>query len=499
MTLNKLSNSSLCGLALRTVIYNALALTALFGLTACGGSNSSSSGSVGSTELALTLPFQNYTIDSDSVRIDTGSGIVHASIGPFGAHFDPLTGHLWGDAKGNFLGFMARSDAELTFFNDANGNGICEAGDVCGFDGGVNGVNIIAMQPTYVAPVDATVTWVSQDIPPGVDTIYLGAQPHWRVVLQLNSRYQLGIGHLGAISTELHDKILAATGIDTDTYTAGDGVNLVAGVSIPVSQGEALAHPQLVASEVAGHPGYYLGGGTSNHFPWAQMEFALIDNNENSNVCIYDLLSTTEQSDLTNAMIADMQSVTSPRYGGSEQSNIWKWGAEAVLCPVYAPGPDTDFSDIHTHLGGWVERANPGVVRDELFSIIKIQTGSAMYNASNYETGVTHLVSRQRLSLSPAFSWTMPDMSMPGDIFYPSGEVLEETANSLLIMWRDFSSIYLSPIYQRAAYQLDADGLKIKWGDFADSSIAAAQPVLGSDACNDTNVICYDHKQDLHI
>jgi hypothetical protein len=470
-------------------------------LSACGGGGSGSS-TTASTALTIGLPFKNYSIDGDSVAIDSGSGVVHASIGPFGAHFDPLTGHLWGDAKGNFLGYMARSDAELTVLSDTNSNGVCDPGEVCGFYGGVGGATIIAMQPTYVAPADATVSWVSQDIAPGVDAIYLNGQPHWRVVLQLNSRYQLVMGHLGAIATELHDKILAATGINTDTYTAGDGVNLVDGVTIPVSQGEPLAHPQLVASAVTGYLGYYTGGGTGAKYPWAQMEFFLIDNDVNSNVCIYDLLNTAEQTSLYNAMIADMQSPSSPRYGGSEQSNIWKWGAEAVLCPVYAPGPDTDFSDIHTHLGGWVERASTGLVRDELFSIIKIQTGSAMYSASNYDAaGVTHLVSRQKLSLAPAFNWTMPDAgsSTPGDIYYPAGEVLEETANSLLIKWRDFSSIYTSPIYQSVAFQLDANGLKVKWGDFAAVAASAVQPVLSGDVCNDTNVICYDHRQDLHL
>lgn len=483
----------------QSFFYKTLLLAISIGLTACGGGGSNDITPV-STDLTLTLPFKNYSIDADSVAIDSGSGIVHASIGPFGAHFGPLTGHLWGDAKGNFLGYMARSDAELTVLTDVNSNGICDPGDVCGFDGGVNGANIIAMQPTYVAPVDATVTWVSQDIAPGVDAIYLNGEPHWRVILQLNSRYQLVIGHLGAIATELHDKILAATGIDTNTYTAGDGVNLVDGVTISVSQGEALAHPQLVASEIVGHAGYYLGGGSSAKYPWAQMEFFLIDNNESSNVCIYDRLSTTEQTSLNNAMITDMQSPASPRYGGTEQSNIWKWGAEAVLCNAYSPGSDTDFSDIYTHLGGWVERASPGVTRDELFSIIKIQTGSAMYDAANYTyPEVAHLVSRSRLSLTPAFDWTMPDASTPTDIYYPTGEVLEETADSLLIKWRDFSSTYTAPIYQRVAFALDAEGLKVKWGNFGASSAAAIQPVLGSDACNDTDVICYDHKQDLHI
>jgi hypothetical protein len=458
-------------------------------LSACGDGGGSSA----STDLTIGLPFKNYSIDGDSIKLDSGSGIVHASIGPFGAHFDPLTGHLWGDAKGNLVGYMARTDAELTIFSDVNGNGVCDPSDVCGFDGGVGGATMLAMQPTYIAPADATVSWVSQDIAPGVDAIYLNSQPHWHVELQLNSRYMMTMGHLGSIAAPLHDKILAATGIDTDTYSAGDGVNLVNGVNISVLQGEALAHPQLVASELAGHPGFYAGGGTTAKYPWSQMEFMLIDHSVNTNACVYDLLSAAENTSLATAMIADMQSPSSARYGGTQQANIWKWGAEAVLCPVYSPGPSTDFSNIHTHLGGWVERATAGLVRDELFAIVEIQTGSAMYSASNYDSAaVTHLVSRQK----PTFAWTMPGSATPlTDVYYPVGEVLEETADTLLIKWRDFSASYPSPFYQRVAFQLDSNGLKVKWGDFAATAAATIQPVLSGDVCNDTNVICYDHDQ----
>lgn len=473
------------------------------GLSACGGggSGSSSGGGAPAADLTLTLPLKNYTIDSDSLKIDSASGIVHASIGPFGAHFSPLTGHTWGDAKGNIVGYFARTDAELTIFTDVNGDGVCgpfSSGDVCGLSGGTNGTDLLAAQPTYIAPVAGTVTWVSQDRPPGADLLYLNAQPHWNIQVQLSDRYTLSIGHIGSIATALHNKILSATGVDTDTYTAGDGVNLLNGVTIDVAQGEELAHPQLVAQELASHPRYFTGDG-NNHYPWSQIEYTLIDHTLNTNVCYYDLLSAAEKTSLTNAMIADMQSTTSPRYGGAQQLSIWKWGAEAVLCNAHSPGENGDFSNIHTHLGGWVERASPGVTRDELFSIIPIQTGSPLYNAANYQSGVTHLVARERIGVPDArFYWTMPDGSKPTDIFYPAGEVLEETANSLLIMWRDFSSTYTPPVFQRVAFQLDSDGLKVKWGDFADSKVAAMQPVLGSDACNDTDVICYYHLQDLH-
>ncbi len=473
-------------------------------LSACGGGDSSSPAPAGSTDLTLTLPLKNYSIDADSIKIDSGSGVVHASIGPFGAHFGPLTGHAWGDAKGNIAGYFARSDSELTFFNDANSNGLCEPrdGDVCGLSGGMNGSSLLAGQPTYVAPVAATVTWVSQDRPPGSDPIYLNGQPHWRIEVQLNSRYTLGMGHLGSIATQLHDKILVATGIDTDTYTAGDGVNLLNGVSIDVAQGDELAHPQLVASEVTDHSGFYAGGGVTFNYPWSQIEFFLIDHSVNTNVCYYDLLSAAEKASLSNAMITEMQSTTSPRYGTFQQQNRWKWAAEAVLCPAYSPGKETDFSSIHTHLGGWVERASPGVIRDELFSIVPVQTTSAMYDATIYQPGVTHLVVREDLKSPNKFNWLMPDGSRPADIYYPAGEVLEETSNSLLIMWRDFSASYTSThtssvVYQRAAFQLDSEGLKVKWGNFGASPAGATQPMLASDACNDMDVICYYHRQDL--
>jgi hypothetical protein len=471
-------------------------------LSACGGSDSSSPPPAGSTDLTLTLPLKNYSIDADSLKIDSGSGVVHASIGPFGAHFGPLTGHTWGDAKGNIIGYFARSLADLTPLPDSNANGLCDPAEFCGFDGGTNGASLLAMQPTYIAPVAGKVTWVSQDRPPGSDMIYLNGQPHWHVEVDFNSRYRLSMGHLGSIAPALHDKVLAATGIDTDTYTAGDGVNLLNGIGIDVAQGEELAHPQLVASELAGQPGFYKGGGASLLYPWSQIEFTLIDSTVNTNACYYDLLSAAEKTSLSNAMIIEMQSTTSPRYDAFQQLSLWKWGAEAILCSAYSPGPDSDFSDIHTHLGGWVERASPGVTRDELFSIVPIQTTSVMYDASNYQPGVTHLVVREILNTPNNFNWSMPDVSAPADIYYPAGEVLEETANSLLIMWRDFSATYTSThtppvVYQRVAFQLNSEGLKVKWGNFGASPAGAMQPVLGSDACNDTDVICYYHRQDI--
>lgn len=74
----------------------------------------------------------------------------------------------------------------------------------------------------------------------------------------------------------------------------------------------------------------------------------------------------------------------------------------------------------------------------------------------------------------------------------PVGEVLEETTTVLLIKWRDID--WSGPVYQRASFLLDSNGLKVKWGDFAVDIIGTIAPYLSSsENCNDSDVICYDH------
>jgi len=41
---------------------------------------------------------------------------------------------------------------------------------------------------------------------------------------------------------------------------------------------------------------------------------------------------------------------------------------------------------------------------------------------------------------------------------------------------------------------LDSQGLKVSWGVFATKAMDAMLPMLGSgDACNDNDILCYDH------
>ncbi len=77
--------------------------------------------------------------------------------------------------------------------------------------------------------------------------------------------------------------------------------------------------------------------------------------------------------------------------------------------------------------------------------------------------------------------------------FYPIGEVLELTPSSFVVKWREIGASSLT-LYQRAAYLLDASGLKIAWGPLAPTLAGATAPMLAPGApCNDTTTLCYAH------
>jgi len=124
-------------------------------------------------------------------------------------------------------------------------------------------------------------------------------------------------------------------------------------------------------------------------------------------------------------------------------------------------------------------------------------TETAAYDPSLYDpAGVGWLLGRQR-TFPTAFTWLMPDGSnlmVP----YPRAEVLDLRDDEFLLKWRDLG--YTpgggpnTPVYQRAAYVLDGNGLNVKWGVSASSPADALLPtLLPSDPCNDVDVICYDH------
>ena len=78
-------------------------------LASCSSGNT---GSGGAGVPVVDLPF-SYTIGASSLEISSAAGgVVYASPGAFGAHFNPFSGDVLGDAKSNFMTFFARSSRD---------------------------------------------------------------------------------------------------------------------------------------------------------------------------------------------------------------------------------------------------------------------------------------------------------------------------------------------------------------------------------------------------
>jgi hypothetical protein len=451
---------------------------------------------IGNQVESLDLPFAS-TVPSGGTRLEapTPGGTVWVSLGPYGAHFGPLTGDPSGEGKANFVGFLAEDDSDMEELV-GDDDGIRDPGEIWGFPkgGDLTGNAVRLRRPPYIAPGDGSVMSVLYE--DGPSAIHFENEPQWRLDLALPGGVVYGIGHLGRISPTLRDLVLAATSIDTDTFVGPVGTDLLDGFDpIPVSAGTELALPQILATPVPGFSGYWSGGGSFLEWPWAQIEFAVPfhlgqASNLGADFCVYRFFSGDRRGELQTLMDADMLDPDSQRYRDRAYYERWQWTAQGGLCQAENPLPE-DFSDLYTRFGGWGERSEPGTTADELFSFVPIDTSVAVYDPANYDSAaVSHLVIR---NLQPGpYSWTMPDATT-ATVFLAVGEVLELTADAMLIKWRDFN--VTNPIvYQRVAYRLDTDGLTIEWGDFAGTPGAAPQPtLLPTDPCDDTTVLCYDH------
>jgi len=453
----------------------------------------------GNQAAALDLPFASI-VSPGGTRLEapTAAGQpVYVSIGPYGGHFMPLTGDPSGEAKANFAGFLAEDDGDMEEL-EGDGDGIREPGEIWGFPigGDPTGDAVRLRRPAFIAPAAGSVRAVTYE--EGPSSIHFENEPQWKIELALPGQVRYAIGHIGRIAPALRALVLAATGTDTDTFTGPTGTDLLAGHDpIPVTTGTELALPQILASPVPGHPGYWVGEGSFLEWPWAQIEFQVPfslgeGGNLGSDYCVYRFFSAGRRGELQAVMDADMLDPDSQRYRDRLFYDRWQWTAQGGLCQAENLLP-RDFSDLYTNFGGWFERSEPGTTVDELFSFVPIDTSATVYDPANYDSAaVSHLVIR---NLQPGpYSWMMPDATT-AEVFLAAGEVLERTADTMLIKWRDFNAT--NPVvYQRLAHRLDTDGLTIEWGNFASTPGAALQPtLLPGDLCNDTTVLCYDHSQ----
>ena len=451
---------------------------------------------VGNQTPGLDLPFVS-TVSAGGARLEapTPGGPVWVSIGPYGGHFGPLTGDPSGEAKANFVGFLAEDDGDMEEL-EGNFNGIREPGEVWGFPvgGDLTGDAVRLRRPAFITPADGAVEGVLYDA--GPSPIHFDHESQWRIELQLPGQAHYALGHIGRIAAPLRALLINATGIDPDTFTGPVGTDLLAGYDpIPVAAGAELALPQILAGSVPGHPGYWAGEGSFLEWPWAQIEFQAPfhlggGGDLGGDFCVYRFFSGPRRDELQAVMDADMLDPDSQRYRDRTFYERWQWTAQGGLCQAENPLPE-DFSDLYTRLGGWTERVAPDTTVDELFSFVPIDRSAAVYDPANYDSAaVSHLVIRNR---QPGpYSWLMPDGST-AIVFLAVGEVLDRSADAMLLKWRDLSAT--NPVvYQRVAYRLDATGLTIKWGNFASVPGAALPPtLLPGDPCDDTTVLCYDH------
>jgi hypothetical protein len=451
----------------------------------------------GNQSPGLDLPFVS-TVAMDGARLEapTPGGPVWVSIGPYGGHFLPLTGDPSGEAKANFVGFLAEDDGDMEEL-EGDGDGIREPGEVWGFPvgGDLTGDAVRLRRPPFVTPADGAVFYVQYV--EGPSPIHFDNEPQWKIGLGLPGEVRYAMGHVGRIAPALRDLVFAATGVDTDTFAGPIGTDLLEGYApLPVTAGTELGLPQILAGPVPGHPGYWVGEGSFLEWPWAQIEFqapfSLGGGNEfSADFCVYRFFSGARRNELQAVMNADMLDPESQRYRDRLFYERWNWTAQGGLCQAENPLP-RDFSNLYTSLGGWTERDEPGTTVDELFSFVPIDRSAAVYDSANYDSAaVAHLVIRH---LHPGpYSWMMPD-GTTAVVFLVVGEVLEQTADAMLIKWRDLNAT--NPVvYQRLAHRLDTDGLTVKWGNFASTQGAALPPVLlPGDPCDDTTVLCYDHR-----
>jgi hypothetical protein len=443
----------------------------------------------GNGSSGIDLPFVYTPNPNGTLEVTAPGGTIWVSVGPYGAH----TGHVNGDAKTNLMGFFSDGYREMVDLGD--GDGVRDPGEPWGFYGGPDGALIRNRIPTYTAPADAQLESIVYEAPPA--PFYFDALGQWGVRLRFADGTALHLGHLGRVAPLLRARVLAALGIDVWSYAGPPAVVVPPGSGIMISAGEELAQPQVIATQYPPPfpPGYYTGSGAGAGVPvpWAQMEFAMFGPvwpPRQADVCIYEFMPRHKHVTLQQILDAEIANPESLRFE-RVRPQIWLWAAEQRACNAYSTLPD-DFSSLDTRLGGWFEQAAPS--SDEIVSFVRIARDTRSYNPALYDPrNIGQLVRRMHAFAAP-FSWVMPDGTTARP-FMPAGEVLDRTASTLLIKWRDLVYPRTGGVaYQWASYRLRDTGLIVRWGPFLDAPAAGGPPVLtDSTPCNGLEVVCYDH------
>lgn len=438
-------------------------------------------GNCDESQITFDFPF-SYTVASD--HLDLAGGI-KLSLGPWGAHVMPFTGHPNGNGKADMQGLYTWTLAEQTELTPSNGNGICEASETCG----IPEAQLLAKAPEYISPSNGMIVTSVKLYNTHAPGSYYSTQQQWEVQTQFCT-YAITFGHVRKISADLRGKMISAGLTDPWSVTSDSTDNLITGGSITLNKGNTVAFPQIVADPVAGHAGYFSGKWSNTATPWVQMEFGTRRNEQSQP--IYRWFSQTLQNSLRSIFIADVSNVASLRYGGYATTATWLWKAEADLWTREQSFMD-EYGDLFTNLGGWPETSDTGSCTtgeakcDMLLSIFPILKTSPLYDVTNYASANSNYLFLERYRATSTNNWA--------EVIQPSS--VDPQSGTLKLRWRDYIS-GASVNYQAIKYRVDSGSklLKVRWGakSVAADQVIPPSDVSAGDTCDGTTLTCHNHE-----
>ena len=443
---------------------------------------------ISGNHLVHDLPRNGYSFGTAHVVVPTAGGDIYVSIGPWGAHSGPHTGHLEGNGKADWMGLYAHSLDQLTELTGDH-DGTCETGEVCG----VSQSDLDARMLDYAAPLDDfEITDVRLDVlhPPGE---FYGSDEHWLIRGHV-AQYEYGFGHVREVSADLRDAMIAAGYVDPWTVHLPSG-NLITGAALVLNKGDLIARPQTFAAPVPGYPGYYTGSDPTRQTPRHVVEFFTHNGDTSRDESFYTWLAPALEAQLAGVLQAEGLNPASFRYSSPALAGrTWMWRAEMALSNQEWSSSD-DYSSLFSQLGGWWETAGApcdGVSNrcDELFAIFPIRKDTAFYDPALYHSpAVSYLAGRQFRSGVPPTQY--------GEVLAPS--VPHPVAGTLVFKWRNSSGAVIG--YQGASYLVDQAGrlLRIAWGPVVAAEAAVVVPPVpaDTDACNGVTLTCHNHDRDV--
>lgn len=444
--------------------------------------------------IKLGFPFRDYDYADDHLVIHTPGGDVYMSLGPWGAHVGPHTGHLEGNAKADWFGQYAWTLDQLTELENDSGGipGVCEDGDLCG----IRESELLDRAVTYAAPDDDfEITGVTLErVDPSGN--YYPHGEHWRVEGRL-ANFRFSFLHLRGIAADVRDAMVAAGYTDPDGVHSASG-NLITGDPVVLAEDDGIAHPQIAADAAAGHPGWYTGKWGTPETPFQQMEIFTSNRATDREESFYTWLPGPTQDRLQAMLNTAASSPLTFRYDQNFLSD-WLWRSEMRLSNQSWTERDR-YDSIHAALGGWWESTGDpdcdpeaSIRCDRLFSIWPVSRDVEPYRPELYEheerTG--YLVALREVAGGGR------------DVRY--GEVVDpllpeepaDAADTIVIRWRQGAGFDSDGRYQAIAYRADPDArkLRIAWGPFAPTAADALAPPVPTDAaiCDGVTLTCHDH------